>query len=228
VQAEQTDRTTEFLTLMSSTHRDKGDGMPEGRRRIQVPKEHPTMGRIVGYFINNYPFFRVIVVCLVLFYFSPLLFDIERHKEFGLLIYAAVVLLPPIKSLIEFRKMQFQPGKSTTPVPSAVSLQQPSIADSLPFSYKAWISVGINLLTFGGIEAAGETGHYYPEFAYVVLVIGLIAAGLALAAMSDIYGQRMRGKRTAIIGIVLSILLFVQDLDLMVELHSVQSGAPVP
>ena len=206
--------------------------MAEGEQKTEAPKEHPAMGQIVGY-LKDYPFLLITIAGLLILS-GILIFEIEKLKEFKWLIYAVVLVPLAIQFLIEFKKMtprQERPAQPSAPAPYPPP--SPPIG-MLPPNRKAWISVGIGMLLFGVVAASPEAELYDQEFALGFLVVALVAAGFAVAGMSDVKRQRAGGKGTAITGIVLSSVLLLAALGWMTDAptpvpsSAVDAATPVP
>ena len=186
--------------------------MPEENKQLEVSKEPKSMSQIVGY-LKDYPFLLITIAGLLILA-GILIFDINKLKEFKLLIYAVVLVPLAIQFFIEYKKMQEKSRRETmeTAPRDAEALPPETIKNkSLPANRKAWISVGISAIYLTYLYANAEMNQ---KIATGILILALVAAGLAFAANADANRHLTGSKGVAITGMVLSVLLFLFTLNI--------------
>lgn len=183
----------------------KDEGL-EGRTKI--------MSEIVGH-LKNRPFLLVTAFGLLTF-LSSLFFEIEKLKEFKELL-SAVILLPlGIDFFLQYSRTSKQQREKRDQADVSETVIEVAPAPAR-FSIKAIVSLVFAILVLQVYGQFPENELKNVELQAGLLVFAIIAGGLGVSAMSDARLGKVRGKRLAIAGVILSSMLILFSLGMIVE-----------
>lgn len=183
----------------------KDEGL-EGRTKI--------MSEIVGH-LKNRPFLLVTAFGLLTF-LSSLFFEIEKLKEFKELL-SAVILLPlGIDFFLQYSRTSKQQREKRDQADASETVIEVAPAPAR-FSIKAIVSLVFAILVLQVYGQFPENELKNVELQAGLLVFAIIAGGLGVSAMSDARLGKVRGKRLAIAGVILSSMLILFSLGMIVE-----------
>lgn len=186
----------------------------ENDRKQGIGPNSKAMGEIVRY-LKNYPFLLITVAGLLILV-GILIFDIEKLKEFKLLIYGVVLVPIGFQFMLEFRK---QGGRRETLEKTAKIVKENETAvtaKAVHFSSKAIISLALSGLFLLIIGSEGQDILQDTNFqAGLLVVIGIPALLLGFLALNDTVHGTASGKGYAIAALALSVLMIVSSLNWM-------------
>lgn len=202
----------------------------ENNEKQDIGPNSKAMGEIVRY-LKNYPFLLITVAGLLILV-GILIFDIEKIKEFSVLIYCVVLVPIGFQFLLEFKK---QGGRRETTIEKTTPDADTPVRESLPrLSRKAVISLALSalaLLIFAN-ESAEELSDVSVQTGMIILFV-IPALVLAFNALSDTRQNKVTGKGWAVAACVLSVLMIVVPLaginrDIKTEPAALVSPPAVP
>lgn len=177
----------------------------ENNDKQEIGPNAKAMGEIVRY-LKNYPFLLITVAGLLILV-GILIFDIEKIKEFSVLIYCVVLVPIGFQFLLEFKKQGGRREETEAKIIRETSAREPHL------SRKAVVSLVLSVLAllFFANESEKELSDGGVQVGMIILFV-IPALVLAFNALSDARQNKVTGKGWAVAACVLSVLMVIVPL----------------
>lgn len=182
------------------------------------------IGNIVTH-LKGYPFLLVSMAGLIVLTIV-LAFDVEKLKEFKLLLYAVILIPLVMQFYFEAQKqrekhrserVQQQQEHQQSANAAGISTASVAVQQTSEAKYSRKALVGIVLLVMAYAEIGDTPDDELMDLAFGAFSLGLITLWLGIAAHNDVKKQRATGKGLAITVIALAALMVLGSLGWISE-----------